>query len=199
MPDVINLSCPVCENSLSIPATIKRFACVQCGTALMLQTKGGIAFLIPTSDSAQGAASTSGDATESPIGAIASSSAASQQDDTLATLRSQVDAVSKELERLKSAPQEQAGTKGKLIGKILFGLAGTGFVLAALFAFIVDNSVVWEGIAGISVVLATLGIVFFGDGQRTMQAEKKQHLAKIHDLESMKESGLKEIARLERE
>ncbi|MEJ5202917.1 MAG: hypothetical protein WHV66_11855 [Anaerolineales bacterium] len=56
MPDIL-LSCPNCGAQLSIPDTVQRFACEQCGTPLRLERSGGIAYLAEDTETAQQMAS----------------------------------------------------------------------------------------------------------------------------------------------
>ncbi len=50
---VLRLNCPVCETRLRIAAEIERFACLNCGTELLVEQRDGIAQLVPSESSAE--------------------------------------------------------------------------------------------------------------------------------------------------
>ncbi len=56
MPAIL-LSCPNCGAQLTIPDTVQRFACEQCGTPLRLERSGGITYLAEDTETAQEMAS----------------------------------------------------------------------------------------------------------------------------------------------
>ncbi len=49
---ILRLTCPVCETRLRVADDIERFACLNCGTELLVVKEGGLAQLIPTEASA---------------------------------------------------------------------------------------------------------------------------------------------------
>lgn len=50
---VVILSCPNCGAHLTIPDTVERFACEQCGTPLCLERSGGITYLVEDTETSQ--------------------------------------------------------------------------------------------------------------------------------------------------
>ena len=45
---ILRLTCPVCETRLRIAEDIERFACLNCGTELLVEKDGGLARLVPS-------------------------------------------------------------------------------------------------------------------------------------------------------
>ncbi len=48
---ILRLTCPVCETRLRLAENIERFACLTCGTELLVQMEGGLARLVPSENS----------------------------------------------------------------------------------------------------------------------------------------------------
>lgn len=45
---ILRLTCPVCETRLRVADDIERFACLNCGTELLVEKDGGLARLVPS-------------------------------------------------------------------------------------------------------------------------------------------------------
>jgi hypothetical protein len=45
---ILRLTCPVCETRLRVAEDIERFACLNCGTELLVEKEGGLVRLVPS-------------------------------------------------------------------------------------------------------------------------------------------------------
>jgi Flp pilus assembly protein TadB len=155
---------------------------------------GGIVYLEEEAGQVAEASGASAVAEQAPAQEIAGTGALSKQE-KLARLRAQVAQVSRELEELEQT-RDFAGLKGKQAGVALFVLCGIGAAVAAVVAQVSDVSSLWMGILGMSVVIGAVGIIFYGDGKRTLSEARERHQQRLQELAELKQAGEAEIERL---
>jgi hypothetical protein len=81
-------------------------------------------------------------------------------------LHTQLDQLQEELTYLAKNPPRE-GLIGKRVGLGLFAISFVLVLVVFVFAFVLAMPDFWQGILGGAVILAVLGIIFYGDGKKT--------------------------------